>query len=96
MKSLGTILSGLNLDDRDKYLSREFQRYGIYLAERLGDMAHKSLYIKLAKQLPRKILEEALSFVLDAKARSRAKLFMWKVWSLKRSTKWSGKSRREE
>lgn len=84
MKSIGTILSSLNLDDkRDKYLSREFQKYGIYLAERLGDMKHKALYIKMAKEIDRKILDQALSFVLDANARSKARLFMWKVSQLK-------------
>ena len=87
MQSLKTILSRINLDDQDKYLSREFQKYGIYLAERLADMKHKALYIKMAKEEDRRILDQALSFVLDANARSRAKLFMWKVQSLKKSTK---------
>ncbi len=82
MKSLGAILSKINLDDTDKYLSREFQKYGIYLAERLGDMKHKALYIKMAKEIDRKILDQALSFVLDANARSKARLFMWKVKQL--------------
>lgn len=82
MQSLKTILSRLDLDDTDKYLSREFQKYGIYLAERLGDMKHKALYIKMAKEKDRKILDQALSFVLDANARSRARLFMWKVAQL--------------
>src|SRR5512134_2836177 len=63
----------------DKYISREFQSYGIYLAEELGDYKHKSLYIRLAKTVPRAILEKAMSFVKDANAKSRAKLFMWKM-----------------
>lgn len=79
MQSIKTILSGINFDGRDKYLSREFQKYGIYLAEKLGDMKHKALYIKMAKEQDRKILDQALSFVLDANARSKARLFMWKV-----------------
>lgn len=83
MKSIGNILAKINLDDQDKYLSREFQKYGIYLAERLGDMKHKALYIKMAKMEDRKILDQALSFVLDANARSKARLFMWKVRQLK-------------
>lgn len=83
MQSIKTILSKFNLDDQDKYLSREFQKYGIYLAERLGDMAHKALYIKMAKIEDRKILDQALSFVLDANAHSKARLFMWKVTQLK-------------
>ncbi|MBI4099714.1 hypothetical protein HY440_01780 [Candidatus Microgenomates bacterium] len=85
MQSLKTILSRVNLDDTDKYLSREFQKYGIYLAERLGDMKHKALYIKMAKEIDRRILDNALSFVLDANARSKARLFMWKVKELQKS-----------
>lgn len=68
----------------DKYISREFQAYGIYLSETLGDYKHKSLYIRLAKTIPRAILEKALSFVKDAQAKSKARLFMWKVGELRR------------
>ncbi len=83
MKKLGTILANLNnLGDDDKYLSREFQKYGIYLAEQLGDMSHKVLYIKMAKDYPREILANALTFVLDSRAKSPGALFMWKVKQL--------------
>ncbi|HCM38083.1 MAG: hypothetical protein UV61_C0009G0057 [Candidatus Gottesmanbacteria bacterium GW2011_GWB1_43_11] len=68
----------------DKYISREFQAYGIYLAENLGDYKHRSLYIRLAKTVPRAILEKALNFVKDSNARSKARLFMWKVAKLRR------------
>jgi len=37
----------------DKYISREFQKYGYDLAKSLGDLKHKSLYIKLAKEIGR-------------------------------------------
>lgn len=68
----------------DKYISREFQSYGIYLSEELGDYKHKALYIKLAKTIPRAILEEALNFVKASNARSKAKLFMWKLKELRK------------
>ncbi len=68
----------------DKYISREFQAYGIYLSETLGDYKHKSLYIRLAKTVPRAILEKALTFVKDAQATSKAKLFMWKMKELRK------------
>lgn len=64
---------------KDKYISREFQAYGIYLAEKLDDYRHKSLYIKLAKYIPRPILEKALSFVLSSNAKKKGALFMWKL-----------------
>ncbi len=68
----------------DKYISREFQSFGIHLAEELGDYTHKSLYIRLAKTVPRIFLEKALTFVKDANATSKPKLFMWKVGKLKK------------
>lgn len=70
--------------EEDKYVSREFQKYGVELAEELGDLKHKSLYIKLAKETPRRYLEEAKSFVKDAiNVKSKGRLFMWKLSQLK-------------
>lgn len=67
----------------DKYISREFQSFGIYLTEELNDYKHKSLYIKLAKTVHRSILEKALSFVSDSNAKNKGALFMWKLKELK-------------
>lgn len=83
VQQIGDILTKFNPLE-DKYISREFQSYGIYLSEELGDYKHKALYIRIAKTVPRAILEKALSFVKDANARNRARLFMWKMGKLKR------------
>lgn len=83
MQMIGDILKKFNPIE-DKYISREFQSFGIYLAEQLNDYKHKSLYIRLAKTVPRAILEKALSFVKDANANSKPKLFMWKMGKLKK------------
>ena len=82
-QSIGQILLKFNPLE-DKYISREFQSYGIYLAESLGDYKHKALYIRLAKTVPRAILEKALSFAKDSNAKSKARLFMWKMGKLKK------------
>ena len=82
MQTIGDILQKFNPLE-DKYISREFQSYGIYLSESLGDYKHKSLYIRLAKTVPRAILEKALSFARDANATSKPKLFMWKMKKLR-------------
>ncbi len=82
MQTVGDILQKFNPLE-DKYISREFQSYGIYLSEELGDYKHRSLYIRLAKTVPRAILEKALSFVKDAHAKSKPRLFMWKMKKLK-------------
>lgn len=85
MKKVGETLKNLTAVKRPKNISREFQMYGVYLAEQLDDTKHYSLYIKLAKTIPRKILDEALSYVKDyPNPKSKARLFMWKLKQLKR------------
>jgi hypothetical protein len=70
--------------DRDKYISYEFQKYGYDLAQELGDSRRVSLYIKLAKETPRGVIEAARNFVKDAyNAKSKPRLFMWKLKELK-------------
>ena len=72
----------------DKYISREFQKYGYDLAEELGDLKNKSLYIKLAKETPRGLLEAARNFVKDAyNVKSKPRLFMWKLTELRKEAK---------
>ena len=82
------ILLDYNLDDKGKYISREFQDYGYRLALELDDEKHKSLYIKLAKEEDRSLLEQARLFVKDAyKPKSKARLFMWKLKQLREERK---------
>ena len=82
MKSIKQVLENFNPVE-DKYISREFQKYGIYLTEELEDYKHKSLYIKLAKTVHRSILEKALTYVSDSNAKNRGALFMWKLKELR-------------
>lgn len=79
------------LEDKGGYITQEFQDFGYRLAVELNDLAHKSLYIKMAKQEERWLLEKALSFVADSNARSKARLFMWKIRELKKETKSNAK-----
>lgn len=81
MQSVSDILKKFNPME-DKYVSREFQAFGVHLSKKLQDERHKSLYMKLAKTIPRAILEEALRFVSDSNARNKAALFMWKLKEL--------------
>lgn len=85
MKSIGSAIAEAKFKDRPKNISREFQMYGIFLAESLQDTKRYSLYIKLAKTIDRNILEEALNFAKDYySAKSKAKIFMWKLKQLKK------------
>lgn len=81
----------------DKYISREFQKYGYDLAEELNDLKHTSLYIKLAKDYPRILLDRARSFVKDANnAKSKPRLFMWKVTQLRQELRLKNKETEEQ
>lgn len=84
---VGAVLKDFNSDE-DKYISREFQKYGYELAKELGDLKNKSLYMKLAKETPRGLLESAKNFVKDAyEVKSPPRLFMWKLAELKKQGK---------
>lgn len=88
MQKIGDIIGKYKIEDTDKYVSREFQKYAYDLAVELGDLPHKSLYMKLAKETPRIMLEKARSFVKDAtNANSKGRLFMWKLAQLKAEAK---------
>ena len=82
MQKISQILDKFNPVE-DKYISREFQSFGIHLAEELDDYKHRSLYIKLAKTVHRSILEKALSFCIDSNAKNKGALFMWKLKQIK-------------
>lgn len=85
---VGDVLKKFELDDRDKYISREFQKYGYDLANELGDLKRTSYYIKLAKENPRGLMETARSFVKDAyNVKSKPRLFVWKLTQLKKAKK---------
>jgi len=84
MRSISDILKekGVIADHRNKY---EYQAYGNKLAEDLRDIKHRTLYIKLAKEEDRQLLDSALSFALDTdKETNLGKLFMWKLGELRK------------
>lgn len=83
MNSIKQILENRKKTTEDKHLSREFQKFGYDLAEKLGDISKKSLYIKLAKTEKRELLIEAFTFAVDSGAKNRGALFMWKLKQLK-------------
>lgn len=85
MKRLSEILQSRKMA-RDYRCSHEFQAYGNKLAEELGDRKHRTLYIKLAKNEDRNLLEEARVSVLESKkATTKGRLFMWKLGQLKKA-----------
>ncbi len=84
MKSIAKAISETKFKDRPKNISHEFQFYGCFLAESLDDTKHYGFYIKLAKEQPRQILEEALNFTKGYyNAKNKAKVFMWRLAQLR-------------
>lgn len=84
MKSIKHAIAEVKFKDRPKNIAHEFQMYGVYLAESLDDTKHYSLYIKLAKQIDRKLLDEALTFTKEYySAKNKARVFMWKLKQLR-------------
>lgn len=78
------------LAKRKKYIKNEHQAYGLQLAEELGDWKNRSLYIRLAKTIDRKILESARYFVKDQSPntiKTPYKLFMWKLKEIRKNSK---------
>lgn len=86
MKSIAKVIAETKFKNRPKNISHEFQFYGCFLAESLDDTKHYGLYIKLAKQLPREVLEEALNYTKGYyNAKNKAKVFMWKLTELRKA-----------
>lgn len=84
MEKISNILPDrIDPEQQQKYISQEFQDYGYRLAVEMGEESRKAMYIKLAKTKPRHILEQARSYVTDyPAAKSRGKLFLWKIKDL--------------
>lgn len=84
MEILKTLVKKKAQRSTPAYAKYSFQDFGYRLAKDLGDLAHKGLYIKLAKELPRSVLQKARDFAIDyPQAKSKAKVFMWKLEELK-------------
>ena len=74
--------------NKHKYVTTEYQVYGLRLAGKLGDKKRATMYIKWAKEKPRAILEIAYSFAIDyPNAKDRSRIFMWKVKELENERK---------
>ena len=87
MKSIGDIIKSKDLkgDSRNKH---EFQAYGNRLAKELRDSKNRTLYIKLAKNEDRNLLERAREFVVGQEnLTTPGRLFMWKLTQLKKDQK---------
>lgn len=84
------------LSNKHKYISQEYQIYGLRLAGKLGDTKRATMYIKWAKEKPRVVLEMAYSFAIDyPNAKDRSRIFMWKVKELENESNKEGKIQKD-
>lgn len=75
----------LPISEKGKYMTKEYQVYGMRLAGKLGDKKRAPMYIKWAKEKKRAILEIAYSFTIDyPNAKDKSRIFMWKVKDLEK------------
>lgn len=89
MKSIKQILKDKAKKQGAPRAKYEFQEYGIWVSTQLHDKKHKALYIKLAKEKPRPMMERARIFAIDYNTKSvnRGRLFMWKLKELEKEQK---------
>lgn len=91
MQSLKRILKSYQIDeDKQRRISREWQDYAYRLALELEDFEHKAIYMRLAKNEDRSLLEEVRIFVRGANAKNKGGLFMWKLKQLREEKKDGG------
>lgn len=65
--------------------AHEFQDYAYRLASDLNDLKHMHIYMKLAKSIPRFLLEKTYEYVADVQSDEKAKLFMWKFKQIRQN-----------
>lgn len=93
MDSLGNILAAMREKSTGKYLAHEWQLYGYRLAVFLDDEKRISMYMKLAKEENRQMLQNAWDFVKESNARSKPRLFLWKLTQLRKERELKEKSK---
>ena len=91
MQSLKRILKNYQIDEsKQRRISREWQDYAYRLALELNDLEHKAIYMRLAKNEDRSLLEEVRIFVRGANAKNKGGLFMWKLKQLREEKRGGG------
>lgn len=87
--SLQDLLEKYQVGQSGKYISQEFQDFAYRLAVDLQgsspDAKTIGMCMRLVKNKPRGLLEQAQSFVRDANARNKIALFLWKVKQLEQN-----------
>ena len=87
MESIAEALGRIQTKDSGKYIKHEWQLYAYRLATWLDDADRISMYMKLAKIVDRNLLDAAWDFVKESNAKSKPRLFLWKLALLRKEKK---------
>lgn len=68
-----------------KKARNEFQAYAYRLASDLNDLENLKIYMRLAKNVERNLMEEAYSYVIDSQTQQKGRLFLWKLKEIRKS-----------
>jgi hypothetical protein len=80
----------------NRFVSTPEQLLALKICQVLGDETHKGFYLRLCKYTKAAIIEQALSFVVDAQVENKGKLFSWKVKQIRQEWREQGKNPRRE
>lgn len=83
-KELLQTKSSLTSDNKLRHPKNEFQAYAYKLAMDLNDLTHLKIYMRLAKNIERSLMEQAYGFVADSNTSEKGRLFLWKLKTLRR------------
>ena len=72
---------------KESKVYKEFQLTGLEIADMLGDRAHKSLYIRLAKGTNKSLLLSVAKDVSERKGIKNKGAYFMKVWQKMKSDK---------
>ncbi len=91
-KSILTNINILDIEDVKaskgrRHASKEFQAFAYKLSKDLNDPDHLGIYMKLAKNIDRSVMERAYSYAIDSTSEFKGRVFLWKLKQLREENK---------
>lgn len=87
LSSSKDILSTYNFlspQEKKKHAHFEFQAFAYRLAHDLNDLVNLRIYLRLAKNMERSLMERAYSYAIDSNTDNKAKVFLWKLKEIRK------------
>lgn len=86
IKTAKELLASYNVleSDKKRHAHHEFQAFAYKLAHDLNDLEHLRIYMRLARNVERSLMERAYSYAYDARSDNKGKIFFWKIKELRK------------